>query len=481
MVRRKEQLFFAIMLAADVAALSASFMLAYWLRSHFLRSTYGPIAAFADYAWAIWVVLPSFVVVLAGFGLYRSTIMYRSPGAVVRSTVVSVLFGTLTVLGALYMMKQTDLSRLVLDIFTLVCAMVLPAEKLALNAVLEHVGEYRRKRGKWQVLILGESDEAQAYLRLLETHAHWGVMVAGIVNPTQRVTLAAVSAAGGGAERAAEAAVDWRELLKDYVVDEVVAVSPWSEIVRFTDLQEACAERGLIFRVLVTMPPPRIGRYYVEDVGGGSYLVSLETVPQDFLPLMLKRALDIAGSLVGLILCGLVYVCYAPLLWWESPGPVFFKQKRGGHNGRIFTAYKFRTMCVDAEERLPHLAPRNGVTGVMFKMQNDPRVVPCGRIMRRTHLDELPQFWNVLKGEMSLVGPRPNPAREVMGYDYHHQRRLSMKPGITGVFQVNGHAAISDFEEVVKLDCEYIDNWSLWLDCKIILKTLLKVVRADGW
>jgi lipopolysaccharide/colanic/teichoic acid biosynthesis glycosyltransferase len=191
--------------------------------------------------------------------------------------------------------------------------------------------------------------------------------------------------------------------------------------------------------------------------------------------------MDIVGSLVGLVFCGVVYLCYAPRLKRVSPGPVLFEQQRGGHNGRIFTVYKFRTMYLDAEQRLPQLLSRNSVKGVMFKMENDPRVVTCGRSLRRTHLDELPQFWNVIKGEMSLVGPRPNPAREVVGYGYHHFRRLSMKPGITGLFQINGHSAVGDFDEVVKLDCEYIDNWSLWLDCRIIANTLLKILRADGW
>ena len=160
---------------------------------------------------------------------------------------------------------------------------------------------------------------------------------------------------------------------------------------------------------------------------------------------------------------------------------MLFKQERGGLNGRIFTIYKFRTMHVDAEKHLRQLLERNRVKGVMFKMENDPRVVSSGRFLRRTHLDELPQFWNVLKGDMSLVGPRPNPAREVADYGYHHYRRLSMKPGLTGLFQLKGHAAVPDFEEVVKLDCAYIDNWSLWLDCKIIVKTLLKLVRGSGW
>ena len=479
-MRRKERLFLLIMLVADVMALSASFRIAYWIRSRFLSSAYGSVPEFSTYAWAIWVVAPSFVLAMASFKLYQSA-TYRTRRGIVRLTLESVVLGTLIVLGALYMMKQFDMSRLVLNILAMLCALVLPAEKLAMKEILDRTGKYRRKRQRWQVLIIGEHDEADAYLRLLGEHPHWGVTVAGIVSPAQIVRGAAAASARGSAGYAIVTSVDWRELLKGYVVDEIVAVSEWSRTSLFGDLQEACSERGLIFRMLVTMPPPPFGRYDVDNVGSGSYLVSLETVPQNFLPLMAKRAIDVAGSMAGLAACGLVYACYAPILWWQSPGPVFFKQKRGGHNGRIFTVYKFRTMHVDAEQHLTEVLSRNRVNGVMFKMENDPRIVGCGRFMRRTHLDELPQFWNVLKGDMSIVGPRPNPAREVAHYGYRHHRRLSMKPGITGLFQINGHSAVPDFEKVVELDCAYIDQWSIWLDCKIIARTIVKMTRADGW
>ena len=477
MLRRRERLFFAIMLAADVTTLLAGFVLAYWVRSRLLSFRYGSIPAFWDYAWVMWIVVPSFVLALANGGLYQSA-RYRSPGMVVGSVAKAMLLGTLTVLAVLYMMKQDDLSRLVLNIFTLLCVALLSTEKLAVKVILDRAANNRRKRGNWQALIVGERDEAQVYLRLLEAHPHWGVVTAGIVSPTQPVTLAAVSAVGGRAERSVTAPVDWRELLNDYLVDEVVAVSPWSKASSFSTLQEACAERGLIFRMLVMMPPCRGGRYNVDDIGAGNYLVSLEMVPQDFLPMMVKRAMDIAGSLVGLVLCGLVYLWYAPRLWRESPGPTFFSQKRVGRNGRLFECYKFRTMFPNAE---PPLRKHNHMRGPIFKLRNDPRVTPSGRFMRSTHLDELPQFWNTLRGEMSVVGTRPPTPDEVMAYESHHHRRLSMKPGITGLWQVNGNGAVPDFEEVVKLDCAYIDNWSLWLDCKIIVKTVFKMARGDGW
>ena len=138
-------------------------------------------------------------------------------------------------------------------------------------------------------------------------------------------------------------------------------------------------------------------------------------------------------------------------------------------------------MYPDAEERLQELLARNEMNGSIFKMKDDPRVIPIGHVLRRRHLDELPQFWNVLRGEISLVGTRTPTPNEVSQYQPHHHRRLSMKPGLTGLWQLNGNGAVNDFEDVVKLDCEYIDTWSLWLDCKILAKTVVKVVRGEGW
>jgi lipopolysaccharide/colanic/teichoic acid biosynthesis glycosyltransferase len=273
----------------------------------------------------------------------------------------------------------------------------------------------------------------------------------------------------------------WPEVLKQYAVDEVVAVSAWDQSAMWNELAEACSDRGIIFRQLVVMSKPKIGKYHIEDAGNGQYFVSLETVPQDFLALAVKRVLDIAGSILGVILCALVYPFYALWLQIVSPGAVLFRQERMGRNGRFFTLYKFRTMRPSAELELPELMALNQMRGALFKIKNDPRIIAGGNLMRGTHLDELPQFWNVLLGDMSLVGTRPPTRNEVECYENRHHRRLSVRPGITGMWQVAGNDAVHDFEEVVKLDCRYIDEWSLGLDLKLIGKTLLKVVRRVGW
>lgn len=213
----------------------------------------------------------------------------------------------------------------------------------------------------------------------------------------------------------------------------------------------------------------QIGKYYAVAFGGRE--ISLRKF-------IAKRALDIVGGVVGLILTALATIIVGPLIKLESPGPIFFSQNRVGRNGRIFKIYKFRSMYADAEERKKELMEQNEMEGLMFKIKDDPRITKVGKFIRKTSIDELPQFWNVLKGDMSLVGTRPPTVDEFEQYDEYHKKRLSMTPGLTGVWQVSGRSDIKDFEEVVKMDVEYIDNWSLKRDIQIIFKTVQIVLSS---
>ena len=209
--------------------------------------------------------------------------------------------------------------------------------------------------------------------------------------------------------------------------------------------------------------------------------------------LALKRLIDIAGGIVGCLLTAVIFIFIAPIIYIQSPGPIFFTQKRIGKNGKVFRMYKFRSMYMDAEERKKALMKQNKVQdGMMFKMDDDPRIIGSekkdkngkpkgiGNFIRRTSLDEFPQFWNVLKGEMSLVGTRPPTLDEWEKYDLHHRVRMSIKPGITGLWQISGRSDITDFEEVVRLDREYIETWSVELDFQILLKTVPVVLKHEG-
>lgn len=200
----------------------------------------------------------------------------------------------------------------------------------------------------------------------------------------------------------------------------------------------------------------------------------------DYKELAVKRLMDIVGSLVGMLIMFVAMIFVVPAIKLESKGPVFFKQKRVGKNGRYFYIYKFRSMYQDAEERKKELMSQNEMSGLMFKMKDDPRITKVGKFIRKTSIDELPQFINVFLGDMSLVGTRPPTVNEFMQYEGHHKRRLSMKPGITGMWQAYGRKTVTDFEDIVKMDLEYIDNWSIGLDIKILFKTIASVVTTGG-
>ncbi|MBR5127754.1 MAG: sugar transferase, partial [Roseburia sp.] len=196
--------------------------------------------------------------------------------------------------------------------------------------------------------------------------------------------------------------------------------------------------------------------------------------------LFIKRCMDIVGSLVGLLITGIAFLIFAPIIKKQSPGPIFFSQTRVGKNGRQFKIYKFRSMYTDAEERKKELMEQNKMQGLMFKMDDDPRIFPIGKFMRKFSIDELPQFWNVLKGDMSLVGTRPPTLDEFAQYEAHHCARLGNKPGLTGMWQVSGRSKITDFEEVVSLDTAYISNWNLAMDVRILFKTVKVVLLGRG-
>lgn len=209
-----------------------------------------------------------------------------------------------------------------------------------------------------------------------------------------------------------------------------------------------------------------------------SPIASLEKDVHPSVTSRLKRLIDILGALVGLAITGLILIPIAIAIQLDNPGPLFYSQLRCGLNGQTFRIWKFRSMISDAD-RLKHLV-HNQAKGNIFKNRNDPRVTKVGRFLRKSSLDELPQFWNVLKGDMSLVGTRPPTVDEVMKYERHHYQRLLVKPGITGEWQANGRSKVEDFEDIVKMDVSYQEKWSVLYDLQLILKTILVVVNKNG-
>lgn len=243
-------------------------------------------------------------------------------------------------------------------------------------------------------------------------------------------------------------------------------------------LMQILAVMGITIHYRIEVPELSEARHKMLVKVGGMYTITYANQVVSMGQLLLKRATDIVGGFIGCIAAGVLYIIFGPFIRLQSHDSVIFTQKRVGRNGRIFDIYKFRSMYADAEERKKELMDQNEMDGLMFKMENDPRVTPIGRFLRKTSLDEFPQFYNILKGDMSLVGTRPPTLDEFNDYTYYHKKRLSFRPGLTGMWQVSGRNDITDFEEIVKLDIEYIDDWSLLLDIKILLKTLVVAFKG---
>jgi len=270
------------------------------------------------------------------------------------------------------------------------------------------------------------------------------------------------------------------QMLHDHAIYGVILSAKHTYFEQIENVIKACELEGVEVWLIADFFTTQISRTSFDELFGRPLLI-FRTAPETSLAGLVKQFMDFFGALVLLVVAAIPMLIIALLIKLFSPGQVFFQQQRSGLNGAPFTLYKFRTMVTNAEQFKHELEAMNEMRGPVFKVTKDPRVTPLGKILRRYSLDELPQLFNVLRGEMSLVGPRPLPVDEVRRFnDLAHRRRLSVKPGITCLWQVQGRNQISDFKDWVRLDLEYIDNWSLWLDIKILLRTIPAVFIATG-
>lgn len=272
---------------------------------------------------------------------------------------------------------------------------------------------------------------------------------------------------------------DLYETVVRMMVDDVFICLPDVPAPEIRDLVQRFEEMGLICHYNVDIFSRSNPNTYVQQMGGYS-VISFALKTMDSRRLLIKRLMDIVGSLVGLALTILITPFVALAIKLDSPGPIFFSQTRIGKNGRRFKIWKFRSMYIDAEERKKELAAQNEIKGLMFKIEDDPRITRVGQFIRKTSIDETPQFLNILVGNMSLVGTRPPTEDEFRQYNGYYRRRMSITPGLTGMWQVSGRSDIQDFDEIVKLDLEYIDNWSIGLDIKILFRTIFTVLGQKG-
>lgn len=333
---------------------------------------------------------------------------------------------------------------------------------------------YSKGIGGRKVLILTSADRAEGICQNIQENNSWNIKIVGIVleDEQKKKEIAGIPVVCEYG--------DMMEYIRQNVVDEVfVHLSsqtnlPINKIIKELEVMGVTVDLNInVFEMEIPVQREieRIGNYYT---------VSFSPKIHSFKQIFFKRVMDMVGAIVGLLITGIVTVFLAPALLIESPGPLFFSQVRVGKNGRRFKIYKFRSMYMDAEERKKELMSQNEMEGLMFKMENDPRVTKVGKFIRKTSIDELPQFWNILKGEMSLVGTRPPTEDEFLQYEGYHRRRLNMTPGLTGLWQVSGRSDTKNFEEIVAMDVEYIDNWSLKEDIKILFKTVGVVLKGKG-
>ena len=369
----------------------------------------------------------------------------------------AVLVMAIAVFSVLFVGKIPDVSRQFLLWLFGAQAIVTIVERGLLWRLLTALR--RSGVGRRHVLVVGTGTIAQAYADQFEARPQLGFRVIGHVGPAGSVTRPIL-----GSLDALEDIIHW------HVVDELLVCLDAADAELLGPVLSLGQEEGKVVRLPIDAMTALLGRGRIETLDGLPIL-SITNSPDRVLGLLAKRLVDVAASALVLVLLSPFILVIAILVKLQDRGPVFFRQTRIGLHGRPFKMIKFRTMVPNAEAQLDELAGRNEIIGPAFKLSDDPRVTRFGRLLRRTSLDELPQFWNALIGQMSIVGPRPPLPGELAGYDLWHRRRLSMKPGITGLWQVSARR-IEDFDHWVELDLSYIDQWSFWLDLKIMLRTV---------
>jgi len=419
------------------------------------------------------VLLISWHAIFSSFKLYASHRLSRR-----RDEIVDILkacsLGTFFVLLAAVLFHVRLATPLFLVAFWVSSAVTTVGSRLGLRLLLKRIRIHGRNLR--HMLIVGSNQRALDFAKKIETSPGLGYRIIGFVDQ-EWPGLFALHAAGYSL------ATDFDGLpgfLRGAVVDEVVIALPMRSLhFRASQVAALCEEQGIILRFISNLFDLKSSRAHTEDFGGSS-LITHYTGSLEGWPVVVKRAIDIAVSLAGLIVLAPALALTAILIRLTSPGPVLFLQKRLGLNKRRFNVYKFRTMVPDAEKRIKEVEHLNEVSGPVFKIKNDPRITPIGKFLRKTSIDELPQLLNVLKGDMSLVGPRPLPVRDYEGFNEDWQRRrFSVRPGITCLWQIKGRNSIP-FEKWMELDLQYIDKWSLWLDLEILLRTIPAVLKGSG-
>ncbi len=453
----------------DLSATVVTFAIAFVSRNLILPASES--LHFSSHLFIVPLTLVLITVGLSYFGAYRSPIttsMTSYSWSIIRALIASV--GLLLII--LFFFNIQYISRMVLLLFALL-------ELAALLLIRFGAVTYFRKMAKSgekavRILVVGSKTRAQELVRALRENTVWGLEVVGYVDPDADQVGQTIE----GIPVIATVA-DIHDCLKENVIDEVIIAIPRSLLKDAEPIVQACEQEGIRLRFMADVFNVRVAQVslsMIRDIP----LLSMESVAQDPQQLLAKRIFDLACTIIALPLLVPLFLLAALAIKLDSPGPVFFIQQRVGLRKHIFPMFKFRSMLVDAEAKLAEIEHLNEAEGPIFKIKNDPRVTRVGAFLRKTSIDELPQLINVLRGEMSLVGPRPMSQRDVNLFDRGIQRkRFSVQPGITCIWQISGRSNLP-FEKWLELDLEYIENWSFWLDISILLKTLPAVIKSKG-
>lgn len=459
------------LLLVDISSIIISFLLALWIRyGNMVSSWLSSKKMSADFAIVILLYTAIYYLYNTYSKLFKRGILDE---IIVVIKINFLLAATLT--AAMFIFQEgTSFSRMFFACFILLNILITFTFRQYFKILL--LGVYKKSNSSYKMMIITTSDQINKVLNKFHKENEWEYQINYITILDKYMVGQKID----GIEVKADF-ISMFDIAKQEVLDGVFIHIPSGSWVHL-DIEEIIQEfqdMGITVDLSIDTFGLKINEKIIRELSGYHVLtfsVRIFTRGQ----LVIKRMIDIIGGLVGCILTLLLTIVIAPAIYIESPGPIFFSQVRIGKNGRRFRIYKFRSMHPDAEKQKAELMAMNEVNGLMFKITNDPRVTKVGNILRKTSLDEFPQFINILKGDMSLVGTRPPTEKEFLQYQGRHKRRLALKSGLTGLWQVSGRSNITDFEEVVKLDLEYIDNWSLVMDVKILLKTVGVVLFGKG-
>lgn len=470
MLRRQRIIRNRIHKLVDGALFAVGFYLAFVLRSN--ADLVGPwlmrffelfggtreIQPLGQYQLYVFLAVPAAMLLLALYGFYnRPLVSSRRQTALALFKVCTVL--TIGVIIIMFLTRD-QLARTVIILFGVFSfSLVMLKEEIVrwwIRSGLEK-GYYESR-----LVLVGTRDDTSALRADLMARDQHSIRIVGELDVN-------------------EASVDQLvDILHEQSASGVVLAARNTVFGQLEKVIQACELEGIEVWLLADFFKTQISRTSVDDLYGRPMMVFRST-PEASWQGVGKQLVDTAGALILILLSSPFMLIAALAIRLTSPGPVIFRQQRSGLNGRPFTMYKFRTMVTDAEQRKQELAAFNEMSGPVFKVSNDPRITPVGHWLRKSSFDEFPQLFNVLRGEMSLVGPRPLPVDETRRFDdFAHRRRLSVKPGLTCLWQISGRNNVRDFKEWVRLDLEYIDNWSLWLDLKILFRTIPVVLRGSG-